>query len=151
MARILTALVAGTIFGVGLAVSQMVDPAKVVAFLDLAGNWDPSLAFVMGGAVAVSAVGFRIVLGRGQPLLEPSFSLPISRSVDPRLILGAALFGIGWGISGFCPGPAVASLAFGLPESVLFLAAMVGGMFLQARVPGRASRPVTSVPVTTDG
>lgn len=128
--RRLAAFAAGFVFGVGLAVSQMVNPAKVVGFLDVAGDGDPSLKFVMGGALAVTGVAFRWVLKRPAPLFERRFYLPTARAVDGKLVAGAAIFGVGWGISGFCPGPAVASLAYGLAPSALFVASMLAGMAL---------------------
>jgi uncharacterized membrane protein YedE/YeeE len=107
----------------------MINPTKVIGFLDIAGTWDPSLAFVMLGGVAVTAIGYRTVLRRGQPLFEPGFSLPTRRDVDPTLLLGAALFGIGWGLGGYCPGPALAGLGLGSLETVIFVVAMLLGMF----------------------
>lgn len=130
MIRQLTALVAGTLFGAGLAISQMVNPAKVLAFLDIFGRWDPSLAFVMGGALAVTFVGYKFVLGRDKPVFADRFQLPTARDVDNRLLTGAAVFGVGWGLVGFCPGPALASLAFGRMESLLFILAMLAGAAL---------------------
>lgn len=130
MIRQFTALIAGILFGAGLAVSQMVNPAKVLAFLDIFGRWDPSLAFVMGGALAVTFVGYRWVLGRDRPIYADSFRLPAAQDVDARLLSGAAVFGVGWGLVGFCPGPALASLAFGRIESVLFILAMLAGAAL---------------------
>ena len=140
MAQMLVAAIAGIVFGLGLGVSQMVDPAKVLAFLDLAGDWDPSLAFVMGGAVAVSLVAFRYSLRRRAPLLARSFALPEVSGIDARLLAGAALFGVGWGLVGFCPGPAIASFAFGQVESALFVAAMAAGMAVANLVPGPSRR-----------
>jgi len=140
MAQMLVAAIAGIVFGLGLGVSQMVDPAKVLAFLDLAGDWDPSLAFVMGGAVAVSLVAFRYSLRRRAPLLARSFALPEVSGIDARLLAGAALFGAGWGLVGFCPGPAIASFAFDQVESVLFVAAMAAGMAVANLVPGPSRR-----------
>jgi len=128
MARNLAALVAGLVFGLGLAVSRMVDPGKVLAFLDVAGRWDPSLALVMAGALGVTLIGYRLVLRRAAPLLADSFGLPTRQDIDARLVGGAALFGVGWGLVGFCPGPAIASLAYGRLSSVLFVAAMLLGM-----------------------
>lgn len=127
MIRQITALVAGILFGAGLAVSQMVNPAKVLAFLDLAGRWDPSLALVMAGALATTFVGYRVVLGRDRPVFADRFQLPASRDVDARLLVGAGIFGIGWGLVGYCPGPALASLAFARVESLLFIVAMLAG------------------------
>ena len=130
MAHALGALLAGLLFGLGLAVSQMINPAKVLAFLDIAGRWDPSLAFVMAGAIGVTALGYHLVLRRPAPLLAPRFEVPTLREIDRRLLAGAVLFGIGWGLVGFCPGPAIASLAYGVKESIIFAAAMLAGMAL---------------------
>jgi len=130
MLHALGALLAGTLFGLGLAVSQMINPAKVLAFLDIAGRWDPSLALVMAGALGVTALGYRLALRRPAPLLAERFEVPTLREIDRRLLAGAAVFGIGWGLVGFCPGPAIASLAFGVKESLIFVAAMLAGMAL---------------------
>jgi uncharacterized membrane protein YedE/YeeE len=130
MTRSVGALFAGMIFGLGLAVSGMINPAKVLAFLDVAGRWDPSLAFVMAGAVGVTFVAFRLILKRPAPVLGGSFEFPSAKGIDRPLLAGATLFGIGWGLVGFCPGPALASLAFGLPQSVVFVAAMLAGAWL---------------------
>ena len=118
----------GLLFGLGLVVSQMVDPAKVIGFLDLFGNWDPSLAFVMGGALGVAALGFRFVLKQPAPLYAERFALPTARDIDLRLLTGAGLFGVGWGMSGLCPGPAVTGLSLGGWVIPAFLVAMVAGM-----------------------
>ncbi len=126
----LVSLLCGVLFGVGLAASGMTDPAKVQGFLDISGLWDPSLIFVMGGAVTITVLGFRWVLKLSQPVLSESFDLPTSTAIDKRLIVGAALFGIGWGISGLCPGPAIASIAYLNPDIGLFLAAMFAGAFV---------------------
>lgn len=128
--RLLGALLAGIVFGIGLAVSQMINPAKVLAFLDFAGRWDPSLALVMAGALAVAFVGFRAVFRRPAPLLAARFEVPAVREIDARLLAGAILFGIGWGLVGFCPGPALASLAHGSKGSIIFVAAMAAGAWL---------------------
>lgn len=132
MARTLFALIAGLLFGIGLTVSQMVNPAKILAFLDLggipAGTWDPSLAFVMAGALAVAAPAFLLARRRQAPWVGGRFAIPERRDLDGRLIGGALLFGIGWGLVGYCPGPAVAGLAFGLPQTYGFVAAMLLGM-----------------------
>ena len=130
MAHALGALLAGILFGLGLAVSQMINPAKVLGFLDFAGRWDPSLALVMAGALGVTALGYYFVLRRPAPLLAPRFEVPTVREIDRRLLAGAVLFGIGWGLVGFCPGPAIASLAYGVKESLIFAAAMLAGMAL---------------------
>ena len=125
------ALAAGVLFGAGLAVSDMVNPARVLGFLDVAGAWDPTLAFVMGGALAVTASTFWWILRRPRPVLAESFALPTARAVDARLLGGAALFGVGWGLVGFCPGPALAALPFAGWQGVLFALAMAAGMLLQ--------------------
>jgi uncharacterized membrane protein YedE/YeeE len=125
--RALAALASGLLFGVGLAVGHMTDPAVVLGFLDVAGDWNATLAFVMGGALAVTAAGYRWVLRRERPLFEPGFQLPTRRDVDARLVGGAAVFGLGWGLVGFCPGPALAALASGLPGVFVFVAALAAG------------------------
>jgi uncharacterized protein len=132
---ILTSLLAGIVFGIGLTVSGMINPAKVIGFLDFAGNWDPTLALVMGGALLVTIPGYAIARRRQKPAIETTFHLPSKQAVDGRLIGGAALFGIGWGLAGFCPGPALAALATGLPDVVLFVAAMAAGMLLFRLLP----------------
>ena len=132
------ALASGFLFGLGLAVSHMVDPAKVLGFLDIAGKWDPSLVLVMGGALLVTIVVYPQILRRERPLHAASFATPAALPVDRRLVAGAALFGAGWGLVGLCPGPAIASLAFGRPESVVFFVAMVVGFALSNAFPGRA-------------
>ena len=124
----LASLVTGTLFGAGLALSDMINPARVQAFLDLAGEWDPSLAWVMGGAVIPMAIAYAVSRRMGSPLLDRSFFIPENRVLDRQLILGAALFGIGWGLGGFCPGPALAGLVMGLWQPWLFVAAMLAGM-----------------------
>lgn len=126
---ILVNLALGLLFGVGLIVSGMSNPAKVLNFLDLAGTFDPSLAFVMGGAVLVAFVGFRLVLVRERPLLAPRFQLPTRTDIDARLIVGPALFGIGWGLGGFCPGPAFTALSLAAPGTLAFVPAMLAGMW----------------------
>lgn len=121
-------LLSGLLFGLGLVVSGMADPAKVQNFLDLAGLWDPSLAFVMAGAVAVTMAGYRLVLSRAAPLYAPAFDLPAATAIDLRVVLGPAIFGIGWGLAGFCPGPALTSLALAAPGTLIFVPAMLAGM-----------------------
>jgi uncharacterized membrane protein YedE/YeeE len=130
--QILVALVAGLLFGLGLILSGMTDPSKVIGFLDLAGRWDPSLGFVMGGAVAVGLIAFRVAARRGTALLGAPMRLPEATVIDRRLVLGGLAFGIGWGLAGYCPGPALASLAGGSSEPIIFVAAMVVGMALFA-------------------
>jgi len=128
------ALLCGLVFGVGLAVSGMTDTAKVLGFLDVSGNWVPDLAFVMGGAVCVTLMAFPLVLRRGKPLLSASFSLPVNKAIDSRLLGGAAIFGIGWGIYGYCPGPALSALLYLDWKTAVFVAAMLLGMALANRV-----------------
>jgi hypothetical protein len=144
--RALAALLAGTVFGVGLALAQMTDPLKVLGFLDLAGAWDASLLFVLGGAVVLATAGYRVVLRRRAPLLDERFHLPTATAIDRPLLLGSALFGIGWGLAGYCPGPAVASLGFGNPEALWVAPALLAGAALQRWQAGRApvapARPV---------
>ncbi len=130
MLRNIASLACGIIFGAGLGISQMTNPDKVLDFFDVFGAWDPSLAFVMGGAVAVTAVAFRFVLKRPNPLLAETFSLPTKADIDARLIAGAAVYGVGWGLTGFCVGPAVAALAFADARVLIFLAALVVGILL---------------------
>lgn len=129
--RLLISLLCGLAFGLGLAIAQMTNPLKVLGFLDIAGEWDPSLAFVMGGAVLVTAVAFRWVLKRPAPLWADRFHLPTLTAVDSRLLVGAALFGVGWGMTGYCPGPAIATLLSGNQETWLFVPAMLAGGALQ--------------------
>jgi uncharacterized membrane protein YedE/YeeE len=126
----LSALVAGLVFGAGLALSDMTNPAKVQNFLDVFGSWDPSLAFVMGAALAVSALAHRIARVRPAPLLAEAFHLPTRRDLDPELVAGAALFGVGWGLGGFCPGPALAGVLQGVGGVYLFAASMLAGVLL---------------------
>ena len=119
---------AGLVFGVGLILSGMTDPGKVIGFLDAFGNWDPSLAFVMGGAIVVGFFAFAFAGKRGRTFLGGGLHLPQRRDIDKRLIGGSVVFGIGWGLAGFCPGPALVSLASGADKAAVFVAAMLGGM-----------------------
>ena len=128
--QILIAFVTGTIFGIGLILSGMTDPSKVIGFLDLAGHWDPSLAFVMGGAILVGVVAFRFASGREKSLLGDEMRLPTSSQVDRRLVLGSLAFGTGWGLAGYCPGPALVSIAQGGAQPLIFVAAMLAGMVI---------------------
>jgi uncharacterized membrane protein YedE/YeeE len=128
MASVFAALVSGLLFGLGLTVSQMINPAKVIAFIDVFGDFDPSLAFVMATAIPVTAIGYTLAARRHSPICAPGFSLPARRQIDQPLILGAVVFGIGWGLVGYCPGPALAALALGNPVTVLFVFAMLVGM-----------------------
>ena len=127
---LLASLLAGLVFGLGLIVSGMANPAKVLGFLDLAGAWDPSLAFVMVGAIGVAAIAFRVARGRSSTLLGTAMKLPTSRTIDKRLLGGSLLFGIGWGVAGFCPGPALVALGMGEMKAVVFVLAMLVGMGL---------------------
>ncbi len=128
MRETLAALLAGTLFGLGLSVSQMINPQKVLAFLDFFGPWDPSLALVLFGAVLVATIAYRFALKQPRPLFAGSFQLPSRRDVDPRLMAGGVIFGVGWGLVGWCPGPAISSIALMHLETFVFLAAMVAGM-----------------------
>ncbi|WP_029583732.1 YeeE/YedE family protein [Bradyrhizobium sp. URHD0069] len=133
----------GLIFGLGLVISGMSDPAKVLNFLDLAGigsgTWDPSLAFVMAGAVAVTFVGYNRIQKQPRPVFGEKFHLPTKQELDLRIISGPAIFGVGWGLAGFCPGPAVTALGFGSSAAVIFVAAMAAGMMLARWLADRPS------------
>ena len=137
--KVLVALLSGLLFGLGLDLAGMTQPAVVLGFLDIFGQWDPRLAFVMGGAVLTTAIGYRLVWRRPRPLLGDSFKLPTTRRFDVRLIGGAALFGIGWGIAGYCPGPALASLSGAAPSLLALVASMIAGWWLAARLPAGKS------------
>ena len=126
--QLLMALLAGLVFGLGLIVSGMTDPSKVTGFLDLAGTWDPSLAWVMGGAIGVGLIAFRLARTRSQALLGGPMQLPTARQIDRRLVLGGLTFGVGWGLTGYCPGPVLASLATGGSKPLIFTLAMLVGM-----------------------
>ena len=128
MKRMAAAFLAGVLFALGLGVGGMTQPARVIGFLDVAGRWDPSLAFVMAGAVATYGALFRVIRRRVRPVLTPTFALPTRRDVDGRLLTGAAIFGIGWGLVGYCPGPAIVSLAAGAAPVLVFVTAMLAGM-----------------------
>ena len=141
MLAVISSLLVGTVLGAGLAVSQMMNPAKVIGFLDFAGDWDPSLALVMLGAIIAAMPGFALARKRSSPLISDQFQMPTRRDIDPRLLAGAVVFGIGWGMSGFCPGPALAALSSGLSGVFAFLAAMVAGMALFALLPGNRKKP----------
>ena len=136
MRNIASSLGLGLIFGLGIAISGMIDPAKIVNFFDIAGNWDPSLAFVMAGGLAVSLPGYRLVFGRGKPLLAERFSLPDTQAVGTALVGGSALFGVGWGLSGFCPGGAIPAIGLGRIEPWLFVGGMVAGMVIARSLRG---------------
>lgn len=127
--RLFSALLIGAVFGLGIAISGMANPAKVLNFFDLAGTWDPSLIFVMGSALATAALGYRVVFAvRNQPSFDTEWRLPAANEIDARLVGGAAFFGIGWGIAGFCPGGAIPALGLGHPQTAIFLIAMIVGM-----------------------
>lgn len=139
--QLVIALLSGLIFGLGLILSGMTNPAKVLGFLDLAGHWDPSLAFVMGGALLVGSLAFSRALKRPTAFLGDAFRVPGATHIDRRLVLGGLTFGIGWGLAGFCPGPALASLWQGGTEPLLFFAAMLAGMALFEVLERRSGTP----------
>jgi len=130
MFKILSALVAGVVFGVGLALSQMVNPNKVINFLDITGQWDPSLMFVLGGAVLTTTIAYRFIFSKDKPVFADDFQLPTLLKIDRQLLIGAVLFGAGWGVIGYCPGPVVASLGFGFEEPLIVVISMLAGMLL---------------------
>lgn len=146
MRNILSGLLAGILFGGGLALSDMTNPARVLAFLDLAGSWDPTLAFVMGGALLPSALGYLIVRHMRRPLIAEAFCIPRNKTVDTPMIAGAAIFGTGWGLVGLCPGPGIAALGLGLWQPWLFVVAMLAGMALH-RIVAAARPPADIVPL----
>ena len=149
------AIIVGTLFGIGLGLSQMIDRQRVLGFLDLAGTWDPTLLFVLFSAVAVTVISFRWVLGRQSPLFDRKFYVPTRNDIDRKLVLGSAIFGIGWGISGYCPGPGITALVIGSWNPVIFLLAMTAGMVVFNRLApkgqGSAQRSSSTVSaLTTD-
>ncbi|MGJ5621119.1 DUF6691 family protein [Sulfitobacter sp. MF3-043] len=129
----------GSIFGTGIAMSGMANPAKVINFFDVAGTWDPSLAFVMGGAVIVTFIGYRLVFSRSAPVYEPTFDVPTNRQLDARLLIGAGVFGVGWGIAGFCPGGALPALGTLDTRVAIFVAALIAGMLITRTALDRAA------------
>lgn len=129
--RSFVALITGVVFGLGLSVAGMTDPDKVLGFLDVAGQWDPSLLLVLGGAVVFCFFGFRLILRRQRPVFDVCFALPKRTDLDSHLIVGSVLFGVGWGLAGYCPGPIIASVGFGNAEAAWFLPAMFAGMFVR--------------------
>lgn len=133
MTRILFGLVAGLVFGCGLVIAGMSNPGKVLNFLDVAGAWDPSLIFVMAGATITTFIGYRLAWQRTAPVANPTFDVPSSKAIDAPLLAGALLFGLGWGISGFCPGPAWTALGMGATGTLAFVPAMLVGLFLSTR------------------
>lgn len=135
--KLLSALCAGLLFGLGIALSGMINPAKVLNFFDVAGTWDPSLAFVMAGALAVTLPGYALVFRlRRQPILDTEFALPTNKAIDRRLVFGAAVFGAGWGIAGFCPGGAIPAIGLMETDTLIFIAAMASGMLIARAVGG---------------
>ena len=135
MLKYISSAIAGSVFGFGIAISGMANPAKVLNFFDIFGTWDPSLVFVMGGAMITALIGYRLVFGvQKRPLFEVSFSLPSAKQIDRRLILGSIVFGIGWGIAGFCPGGAIPTFGLGHSESYIFIASLVVGILVARRI-----------------
>jgi len=128
--RLIFSYLIGLVFGTGIALSGMANPAKVLNFFDVAGSWDPSLIFVMGGALVTTFIGYRLVFGRTAPVLADAFQVPVSRTIDARLLGGSVVFGVGWGIAGFCPGGALPALGTGRWEVFAFTAAVIAGIFL---------------------
>lgn len=126
----IVAFISGLVFGIGLILSRMADPAKVLNFLDFTGNWDPSLALVMTGAIAVGLVGFSLARKRPSSLLDEPMQLPTATRIDKRLVIGSSLFGIGWGLAGICPGPALVTLSAGMAPALIFVISMLFGMML---------------------
>ena len=134
MKQAIAALIAGILFGAGLSVAAMVNPFKIQDFLDVAGRWDATLLFVLGAAVTVTFIGYRLVFARRRPWLAGTFELPTKRDLDAPLLLGSALFGMGWGLAGYCPGPALTVLPSGRTEGFIFVAAMIAGILLTDRL-----------------
>ena len=123
-------LISGLVFGIGLTIGGMTNPAKVIAFLNITNNWDPSLVFVMGGAIAIVLPSFYLLRNKERPYFASSYQVPKSKNINQKLILGSSIFGIGWGMIGLCPGPAISSIAFLQPLSILFIIAMMSGFYL---------------------
>lgn len=143
--RIVAALAIGMIFGIGIAISGMANPAKVMNFFDIAGTWDPSLIFVMGGALVTAAIGYRIVFGKLKaPVYEKTFNVPANRVIDARLVGGSAMFGVGWGVTGFCPGGAVPALGLGYTDTFVFMAAMIAGILAARTLQATVLKPATA-------
>jgi uncharacterized membrane protein YedE/YeeE len=132
MAAVVSAFLAGTLFGLGLSISEMINPARVIGFLDVTGRWDPTLIFVMAGALLITGTVFPVILRRRTPYLAKRFELPTKTKIDRPLLFGAVIFGVGWGLAGFCPGPAVAALASGSAGVLVFIAAMLAGQWLMS-------------------
>ena len=145
MNKLVSAFLIGGLFGLGIAVSGMIDPAKVLNFFDIAGTWDPSLIFVMGGGLAVALIGYRLVFGRREaPVFESAFALPTKRTIDGQLVGGAAVFGIGWGIAGFCPGASIPALGLGYPATPVFVAAVIAGIIAARFARARLAQPASA-------
>ena len=145
MNKLVSAFLIGGVFGLGIAVSGMINPAKVLNFFDIAGTWDPSLIFVMGGGLAVAFIGYRLVFGRRKaPVFESTFALPAKRAVDGELIGGAAIFGIGWGIAGFCPGGAIPALGLGYSQTPIFVTAVIAGIVVARFARTRLAQPAAA-------
>jgi uncharacterized membrane protein YedE/YeeE len=147
--QIIMALIIGLLFGIGLILSGMTDPSKVLGFLDPTGNWDPSLAFVMGGAIAVSILAFRFAAGRSKSLLGDEMRLPHASQIDRRLVLGGLAFGTGWGLAGYCPGPALASLTSGGAKPLIFSIALIAGMAIFEVLEYRSSQKTIPPSIAT--
>ena len=145
MIKLISSAVIGAIFGLGIAISGMANPAKVLNFFDLFGSWDPSLMFVMGGALITTAIGYRIVFGRQiKPMLAETFLVPTSNVIDTRLVAGAATFGVGWGIAGFCPGGAIPALGLGYSVTFIFMGAMIFGIVIARMASTAMAKPITA-------
>ncbi|UDL91268.1 YeeE/YedE family protein [Mesorhizobium sp. PAMC28654] len=145
MNKLVSAFLIGGVFGLGIAVSGMINPAKVLNFFDIAGNWDPSLIFVMGGGLVVAFTGYRLVFGRRKtPVFESAFALPTKRTIDKELIGGTAVFGIGWGIAGFCPGAAIPALGLGYSATPVFVAAVIAGIVVARFARARLAQPAAA-------
>lgn len=143
--KLLTAFIIGSVFGLGIAISGMANPAKVLNFFDIAGSWDPSLLFVMGGALVITAIGYRLVFGqRTAPLFDKGFMVPTSTQIDRYLVVGSAVFGTGWGISGFCPGGAIPALGLGYVEAMQFVGAMIAGIVVARLINMRFLKPAAA-------
>lgn len=142
MQKLISSGLIGAIFGLGIAISGMANPAKVLNFFDVAGHWDPSLIFVMGGALITTAIGYLLVFrAREKPVFDAAFHLPINKTVDARLLGGSALFGVGWGIAGFCPGGAIPALGFGGVSAIAFVGAMLIGIVMARSIDGLRHKP----------
>ena len=145
MNRLVSVFLVGGVFGLGITVSGMINPAKVLNFFDLAGTWDPSLIFVMGGGLAIAFAGYRLVFrSRKAPVFETAFALPTKRAIDAELVGGAAVFGIGWGIAGFCPGGAIPALGLGYSATPIFVAAVIAGIIVARFARARLAQPAAT-------